>query len=99
YRLYDWGRTRGDADAGLHIEQGLAAIRTDVNPVDCERRSHVAGIFTTVTRLVECPHFVIEKVRFIADIEQDIPYAELVCWIVLEGRGEVCYGRDGIETF
>ena len=99
HRLYDWGRTRPGGDAGLHVEQGLAAIRTDVDPAAGERRSHVAGIFTTVSRVVECPYFVIEKVRFLAGMEQEIPYAELVAWVVLEGRGEIAYGRGGVETF
>jgi mannose-6-phosphate isomerase len=97
YRLYDWGRVRDGADAGLHVEQALASVR-DIDPAPFERRSHVAGIFTTVTRFVDCPSFVIEKVRFIADMEQDIPYAEPVVWIVLEGRGEIQFS-GGRETF
>ncbi len=99
YRLYDWGRRRPDGDAGLHIEQSLAAIQTNVDPAVFERRSHVAGIFTTVTRLVDSPSFRIEKVRMTADVEQDIPYAELVCWIVLEGSGQITAGRGDVETF
>lgn len=95
YRLYDWGRARPEADAGLHIDEALACIRTDLDPAVHERKSHVAGIFTTVTRCVTCPSFVIEKVRFIGGIEQEIPYAELVCWMVLEGSGEIRYGRGG----
>lgn len=99
YRLFDWGRRRPDGDAGLHIEQSLAAIQTNVDPTAFERRSHVAGIFTTVTRLVDSPSFRIEKVRMTADVEQDIPYAELVVWIVLEGSGEITSGRGEVGTF
>jgi len=98
YRLYDWGRRRPDGDTGLHIEQSLAAIQTNVDPAAFERRSHVAGIFTTVTSLVDSPSFRIEKVRMTADVEQDIPYAELVCWVVLEGSGEIRHG-GGAEHF
>lgn len=99
YRLYDWGRKRPDGDAGLHIEESLAAIQTNVDPTVFERRSHVAGIFTTVTRLVDSPSFRIEKVRMTADVEQDIPYAELVCWMVLEGSGQITHGGGVMESF
>lgn len=99
YRLYDWERKRPDGDAGLHIEEALVAIQTDVDPTAFERRSHVAGIFTTVTRLIDSPSFRIEKVRMTADVEQDIPYAELVCWVVLEGSGVITSGRGDTETF
>lgn len=99
YRIYDWGRVRPEGDAGLHVEQGLACIRTDIDPAASEERSHVASLFTTVTRLVTCPSFIIEKVRFIGGVEQDIPYAEPVCWIVLDGRGEIHYGKAGVESF
>lgn len=99
YRLYDWGRTRPPDDAGLHIEKGLACVREAKDWVAYEKRSHVTSLFTTVTRLVSCPRFVIERVRFSGGMEQEIPYAELVCWIVLEGRGEISYGDGGIEAF
>jgi len=99
YRLYDWDRQRPDDDAGLHIAPALAAIRTHIDSAAHEKRSHVTSVFTTVTRLITCPSFVVEKVRFVEGIEQDIPYAELVCWIVLEGRGEIHYGAGEKETF
>jgi len=99
YRLYDWGRVRPDSDAGLHIDEGLACIRTDQDFAAHEKRSHVASMFTTVTRLVTCDSFVIERVRFVEGMEQPIPYAELVCWIVLEGRGEIRYGNNAAEPF
>lgn len=99
YRLYDWGRVRPDSDAGLHIEEGLACIRTDIDFAQFEKRSHVTSVFTTVTRLVTCPSFIIEKVRFIGGIEQEIPYAELVCWVVLEGSGAIHYGDAGRTVF
>lgn len=99
YRLYDWGRTRPAGDAGLHVEKGLACVRESRDWMACEKRSHVTSLFTTVTRLVACPRFVIERVRFSGEMEQEIPYAELVCWIVLEGCGEIAYGKGGVETF
>jgi len=99
FRLYDWGRTRPPEDAGLHVEEGLVCIREPVDWAAYEKRSHVTSLFTTVTKLVDCPRFVIERVRFSGGMEQEIPYAELVCWIVLEGRGEISYGKGGGETF
>lgn len=99
YRLYDWDRSRPDDDAGLHVDRGLACIRNDPDIQKAEARSHVTSLFTTVTRLVSCPSFIIERVRFTGEIEQDIPYAEPVCWIVLEGRGEIRYGGAGCESF
>jgi hypothetical protein len=64
-----------------------------------EKRSHITSVFTTVTQIVNCPSFKIEKIRFVEDFEQDIPYAEVVCWIVLEGQGEIGYEPRGVESF
>lgn len=93
YRLYDWGRTRPASDAGLHIEQALACIRTDLDFAAFEKRAHVTSVFTTVTRVVTCPSFIIEKVRFAEGVEQEIPFAEPVCWIVLDGHGEILFNH------
>lgn len=99
FRLYDWGRLRPKDDAGLHLTEGLVCIRSRTDFASFEKKSHVTSAFTTVTRLVTCPSFILERVRFVGDIEQPIPYAEPVIWIVLEGRGEILYGRNGVETF
>lgn len=99
FRLYDWDRSRTSGDAGLHVQQGLACLGRAPDPARFERRSHVTSIFTTVTRLVDCRGFRLERVRFLGEIEQPIPYAELVVWIVLEGCGEIRYGAGGVETF
>ncbi len=98
YRLYDWGRTRTGKDAGLHVEQALRSVRFDAAP-SVRPRSHVGGLFTTVTRLVECPAFIVEKVRFVEGMEMEIPYAELVVWIVLTGRGAVHYSPNRTQPF
>lgn len=99
YRLYDWERTRPADDAGMHVEQGLACIRVDRDWAACEKRSHVTSLFTTVTKLIDSPRFSIERVRFSGGMEQEIPYAEMVCWIVLNGRGEITYGKGAVEAF
>lgn len=99
YRLYDWGRSRPGGDAGLHIAEGLAAIREEPDLAAYEKKSHVTSMFTTVTRLITCPRFIIERVRFVAEMDQPIPYAELVCWIVLQGTGEVHHGPGRKQPF
>jgi mannose-6-phosphate isomerase len=99
FRLYDWDRKRPAGDAGIHISEGLQCIRDHQDFRAFEKRSHVTSVFTTVTRLVTCPSFTIERVRFAGGVEQAIPYAELVVWIILDGDGEIFYGRDGRETF
>src|SRR5205823_1867701 len=61
FRLYDWDRQRPAADAGLHVERALACIRTDTDFSMFEQRADVTSVFTTVTKLIACPSFDIEK--------------------------------------
>lgn len=96
FRVYDWDRPGPDGKPReLHIEPALESIRFG-DPIEPrQQRSHVAGVFTTVTRLVDTEFFRIEKVQFSAGLDQEIPYAELVTWIILSGRGAVTYGPSG----
>lgn len=91
YRLYDWERV--DPATGtrreLHVEQALKCISFDPVPPESEQRRHVASLWTSVTSLIRCPSFTIERVRMIEGVEQPIPHAEMVLWMVLEGRGDV----------
>lgn len=64
-----------------------------------EKRSHVTSLFLTVTRVMTTPLFKVERVRILGEYEQEIPYAELVCWMVLEGRGSIRYGKSGSASF
>ncbi len=64
-----------------------------------EKRTHVTSLFTTVTRMMTTPSYQVERVRFIGEYEQEIPYAEPVFWMVLEGRGAVQYGRRDSVPF
>lgn len=94
YRLHDWGRT--DPATGrpreLHIENALASVRYDPVPDSAEQPQHVASVWTSITSLVRCESFVIERVRMVDGVEQLIPYEELVVWIVLEGSGSIYCG-------
>ncbi len=86
YRVYDWGRT----DRELHVEQALACIAFHPpKTAASEKRSHIAGMFTTVSRLVLCEYFQIEKVRMVEAYEQELPYDQPAVWMVLEGSGAI----------
>lgn len=93
YRIYDFDRV--DPATGrpreLHVEDALRCISYEAAPEEAERRSHVASVWTAVTRLVTCAEFVIERVRMIEGVEQMIPYEEPVVWMVLKGAGEVSW--------
>ena len=91
FRIYDWGRT----NRKLHVDQALECITFgSANIHHHEKRSHIAGMFTTVSRLVMCEHFCIEKVRMVESYEQEIPYDQPVVWMVLEGEGVITPGND-----
>ncbi len=102
YRVYDWDRV--DASTGktrdLHVEEALQCISFDPSPIAGEDREHVASVWTSVTRLVQCESFVIQRVRMVEGVEKEIPYEEMVIWIVLEGRGSIlCEGSVGQVDF
>jgi mannose-6-phosphate isomerase len=91
FRVYDFNRT--DPSTGrprmLHLEQALECIDFSGRPEPDQQRSHVAGLFTTVSRLVTAEQFKLEKVRMTEGVEEPVPYDQPVVWIVLEGQAEV----------
>ena len=97
YRVYDFNRV--EAATGkprtLHVDQALACIDFTGAPEPVQQRSHVAGFFTTVTRLCTCEFFKIEKVRFTEGVEEPVPYDQPVIWMMLEGEAEVRV--DGVK--
>ena len=90
FRVYDFNRV--DPSTGqlrkLHVDQALACIDFS-HKVDEQKRTHVAGLHTTVTRLVSSPYFQLEKVRFTEGVEEPVPYDQPVVWIMLEGKAQV----------
>ncbi len=91
YRLYDWKRM--DPSTGsprpLHLDQAMSCISTEPVPAQAEDPRHVASVWTSITSLIRCDSFVIERVRMVDGVVQPIPYQEMVIWIVLEGRGSL----------
>ncbi len=95
YRVYDWDRI--DQTTGkpreLHLQQALECISYETGPVPGEEKRHVADVWTTVTSLVRCESFVIERIRAIEGIDQPVSYQEMAIWITLEGRASLsCAG-------
>ena len=97
YRIYDWDRV--DPSTGqpreLHLTEALGCISYDTSPIPGEIPEHVASVWTSVTSLVRCPSFVIERVRMVEGVDLELPYQEMVIWIVLEGRASIPYEGAG----
>lgn len=93
YRVYDWDRVDPKTGQGraLHIDKALECIHFGDDTDGLQPRSHVGSVWTAVTRLVTCDSFVIEQVRMVEGIEQEIPVGEMQVWVVLSGKGEVIY--------
>lgn len=98
YRLYDWGRVGLDGKPReLHVEQALANLLVDV-PTEqiLQPRSHVGGPWATLTRLVRCESFMIDRLRLSEGLVQAFPHAEPVVWMILRGAG--IFRRDSHEV-
>ena len=91
FRVFDFNRV--DPSTGkqrtLHVKQAMECIDFTGRNDPPQARSHVAGLFTTVSRLVTSPYFKLEKVRMTEGIEEPVPYDQPVVWVVLEGSAEV----------
>lgn len=101
FRVFDWNRLGPDGKPrALHVEEAMAVI--DFSGSDAGAggsRSHVAGVFTTVSRLVTCDYFTLERVKMVQEYQQDVPYSEPVVWIVLEGQGVISCEGAGPTAF
>lgn len=91
FRVYDFKRI--DPSTGkertLHVEQALECIDFSNKPEPKQPRGHVGSLFTTVSRLVTCDYFKLEKVRMTEGVEEPVPYDEPVVWIMLEGKASI----------
>ncbi len=97
FRLYDFGRVEPATNRprALHVEESLRCIDFSGKPEAKQVRSHAAGFFTTVSRLVTSEYFKLEKVRFTEGVEEPVPYDQPVVWIMLEGKAEIKVGDVG----
>ena len=90
FRVFDFNRT--DPSTGrprlLHLDQAMECIDFS-GKEPAQPRTHVAGLFTTVSRLVTANQFKLEKVRMTEGVEEPVPYDQPVVWVVLEGSAEV----------
>lgn len=95
YRVYDYGRVGDDGKPReLHIQQSL-----DV--VDYAAQAPASGEVTApevdgVTELMECPNFIVDRVRVSGEKDVAQPYPFL-CVSVIEGSGTVCAAEAGVE--
>ena len=89
FRVFDFNRLENGKPRKLHVEEALACVDFTAQGQPEQRRSHTAGFFTTVTRLVTSEFFMIEKVRFVEGVEEAVPYDQPVVWMMLEGHAQV----------
>src|SRR5260221_3628134 len=91
FRVFDFNRVEPSTGKPrtLHVKEALECIDFSGKPEPRQVRSHVAGLFTTVSRLVTCEYFKLEKVRFTEGVEEPVPYDEPVVWIMLAGEAQV----------
>ena len=91
FRVFDFNRIAPSTGRPrpLHVEQALECINFGDPQEPPQKPSHVAGPFTTVSRLITCPHFILERVRFSEGVEQPLPSGRLVIWMILEGKLEL----------
>ncbi len=93
YRVYDWNRI--DRSTGspreLHLDRALECTSFDTGPIVGESREHVASVWTTVTQLVRCESFAIDRVHMADGVNQEVPAGEFLIWMILKGRGTITY--------
>ncbi|MCH7591379.1 MAG: class I mannose-6-phosphate isomerase [Planctomycetes bacterium] len=97
YRVYDYKRIEPSTGKPreLHIEHALECTSFTGNSTANENQQHVASVWTTVTSLVQCASFTIERVRMVEGVEQAFAYGEMVIWMILEGSGTINHEGPG----
>jgi mannose-6-phosphate isomerase len=91
FRVFDFNRIDPSTSQPrkLHVSEALECIDFSGSPEPPQKRSHAAGFFTTVSRLVTSPYFTLEKVRMVEGVQEPVPYDQPVVWIMLDGQAEV----------
>lgn len=90
YRVYDWGR----AGRELHVEQALQCIHFGPAETSAyEPRTTIEREHSTVTTLVRCEHFRVERITMVSGHRQPMPGDQPRVWMVLSGEGRLaCAG-------
>lgn len=86
FRVYDWGRQ----GRKLHVEQAMACIH--FGPADTagyEPQFEIVGQSATITRLVMCEYFQIDRCRADRPLEEALSHSAPVIWMCLEGGGRI----------
>jgi mannose-6-phosphate isomerase len=91
FRVFDFNRieTATGKTRALHVEQAMNCIDFSDASALPQPRSHVASHLTTVSRLVTCEFFKLEKVRLSDGVVQPVAHTQPVVWIMLEGRAQI----------
>jgi mannose-6-phosphate isomerase len=89
FRVFDFNRLENGKPRKLHVEEALECIDFSGASDVPQKRSHTAGFFTTVSRLVTSEYFIIEKVRFVEGVEEPVPYDQPVVWMMLDGQAQI----------
>jgi mannose-6-phosphate isomerase len=97
YRVFDWNRLGdGGKPRALHVEQAMMCIHFGTPPPAQQPARPASGAWTTATRRVTCPRFVIDEVRAEAGSERTLETGQMLIWVVLSGRGRFeTSGLDG----
>ncbi len=100
YRVFDWNRLADDGKPrALHVEQAMMSIHFGEPPPTPQPRQHQADAWTTTTRLVSCPRFIVEKVRATEGFERALDVDQMLIWQLLSGRCRLTTaGLDGPLT-
>jgi len=98
FRVFDFNRLENGKTRKLHVDQALECIDFSGAEPEKQIRSHVASFFTTVTRLVDCEFFRIEKVRMTAGLDEEVPYDQPVVWMMMDGEVELSVSGQAEPT-
>jgi mannose-6-phosphate isomerase len=99
YRVFDYGRKNPDgSERELHVEKALAV--TNFGP---QRGGKISPIRTAqgcceVMHYIACPHFAVERHRFVAPHAVGLTSGSIEIWIILEGSGRIVWDT-GAEDY
>lgn len=103
FRVFDWNRLGPDGKPrALHVEEALETIRFGgVEPAVAADalRSQATDSASTVSRLVTCDYFTLDRVRAAQGATYEVTSDEPTVWMVLEGQGVIQCPGAGPTAF